>query len=59
MTPKRKAIQFAIVKLTHCRLIPTRCFSKTSPTLGSLFRTCQKGLSMNKFLQDWYYVWSH
>ncbi|MDR1270475.1 MAG: hypothetical protein LBK82_13215 [Planctomycetaceae bacterium] len=28
-TPKRKATPFAVVKLIHSRLTPTRCFSKT------------------------------
>ncbi|MDR1271257.1 MAG: hypothetical protein LBK82_17245 [Planctomycetaceae bacterium] len=33
LTPKRKATLFAIVNLVHCRLSPTRPFSKRSPTL--------------------------
>ncbi|MDR1268136.1 MAG: hypothetical protein LBK82_01295 [Planctomycetaceae bacterium] len=32
MTPKRKAIQFAIVNLIHCRLSPTQPFSERLPT---------------------------
>jgi hypothetical protein len=31
-TPKRKATQFAIVNRVHSRLMPTRPFSKRSPT---------------------------
>jgi hypothetical protein len=36
LTPKRKATQFAIVNLVHCRLTPTRPFSEKSPTLVCL-----------------------
>ncbi|MDR1270424.1 MAG: hypothetical protein LBK82_12955 [Planctomycetaceae bacterium] len=39
MIPKRKAIQIAIVNPVHCRLMPTRCFSKTLPTFSRLSRT--------------------
>ncbi|MDR1270077.1 MAG: hypothetical protein LBK82_11190 [Planctomycetaceae bacterium] len=32
MTPKRLAIQFAVVNLIHCRLTPTQPFSERLPT---------------------------
>ncbi|MDR1270125.1 MAG: hypothetical protein LBK82_11430 [Planctomycetaceae bacterium] len=36
MIPKRKAIQFAIVNLVHCRLLPTQPFSERLPTYKRL-----------------------
>ncbi|MDR1268251.1 MAG: hypothetical protein LBK82_01890 [Planctomycetaceae bacterium] len=36
MTPTRKATPFTVVKLIHCRLTPTRPFSKRSPTYPKL-----------------------
>ncbi|MDR1268500.1 MAG: hypothetical protein LBK82_03140 [Planctomycetaceae bacterium] len=35
-TPKRKATQFIVVNLIHCRLSPTRPFSERSPTYKRL-----------------------
>ncbi|MDR1142271.1 MAG: hypothetical protein LBL62_11300 [Planctomycetaceae bacterium] len=37
--PNTLSTQFAIVNLVRCRLTPTRCFSKTSPTYNCLFLT--------------------
>ncbi|MDR1268078.1 MAG: hypothetical protein LBK82_01005 [Planctomycetaceae bacterium] len=32
MTPKRKATQFIVINLIHCRLTPTQPFSERLPT---------------------------
>ncbi|MDR1140082.1 MAG: hypothetical protein LBL62_00215 [Planctomycetaceae bacterium] len=42
LTPKRLAIQFAVVNLIHCRLSPTRPFSERSPTYKRLPTSCKR-----------------